>query len=234
VHVTDYIPSSDNPFVGERIEATGGRDVEGLGMGINRRDVLLQFALAASGSIAARLVRAGALNDGDLRGPVARSALSASQRDMVAVLAELIIPDTDTPGAGKAGVPTFIEHIVTSWYLPAERAIFVAGLAELDADCVKRFGLGFADCSDEQRSDALSASEAASIAFRNAEKNPAMGIQGEPDADSPFFHKLKELTVLGYYTSEVGSTTELNYNPIPGRFDGDVDFEAVGGRQWSS
>jgi hypothetical protein len=203
-------------------------------MSINRRDVLLQFALAASGSVAARLVQAGALDGDELRRPVARSALSTSQRDMVAALADLIIPDTDTPGAGKAGVPAFIDHIVTTWYSPAERAIFITGLADLDADCTKRFGRGFGACSDAQRTVALSASEAVSIAFRNAEKNPAMGIQGEPDAKSPFFHKLKELTVLGYYTSEVGSTTELNYNHVPGRFDGDVDFEAIGGRQWSS
>jgi hypothetical protein len=57
-------------------------------------------------------------------------------------------------------------------------------------------------------------------------------IREAPDEQSPFFYKLKLLTVLGYYTSEVGATQELSYNPVPGRYEGDVDFDKVG-RQWS-
>lgn len=203
-------------------------------MSISRRDVLLQFALAASSGIASRLVQAGALEGGALHRSSGRSALTAPQRAMVAQLAELIIPDTDTPGAGKAGVPAFIDHILTSWYTPEERRIFIAGLNDVEADCAKRFGRTFAACNTSQRVEVLSAAEAASIEIRNADQHPGMGVQDEPDAATPFFYKLKELTVLGYYTSEIGSTTELNYNPVPGRFDGDVDFEAIGGRQWSS
>ena len=52
------------------------------------------------------------------------------------------------------------------------------------------------------------------------------------DQHAPFFNKIKELTVLGYYTSEVGATRELAYNPVPGKFDGDYDYAKVG-RQWS-
>ena len=203
-------------------------------MGISRRDVLMQFALAASSPIAARLVSAGAMNSGDMHGPTKHSVLNASQRKMVATLADMIIPPTDTPGAIQAGVPEFIEHIVNDWYTQHERQIFLAGLIELDADCISRFGRPFEASAIAQRVDALSVAEARSIAFRNAQANPSMGIQEETETSSPFFYKLKELTVLGYYTSELGATTELHYNPVPGRFDGDVDFTAMGGRQWST
>ena len=201
---------------------------------MNRRDVLVNFALAASGSVAARLVRAGALDAPTLPSHARRSALSAPQRVMIDILADLVIPETDTPGAIQAGVPEFIDQIVSTWYTPQERHIFLEGLTELDADCVKRFGRSFAASAASHQSDALSASEARSEAFRNAQGNPVKGNQDEPDSDSPFFYKLKELTVLGYYTSAVGSTTELNYNPVPGHFDGDIEFNSAGGRQWSS
>jgi hypothetical protein len=49
----------------------------------------------------------------------------------------------------------------------------------------------------------------------------------------PFFHTMKELTLLGYYTSQIGATQELKYAPVPGRFDGCVPFATVG-RAWST
>jgi hypothetical protein len=62
---------------------------------------------------------------------------------------------------------------------------------------------------------------------------PGDGILHVSDEKSPFFFKLKQLTVLGYYTSEVGGTKELSYNPVPGSYEGDYDFDKVG-HQWSS
>ena len=52
------------------------------------------------------------------------------------------------------------------------------------------------------------------------------------DARAPFFVMIKDLTVIGYFSSESGATQELRYNPVPGRFNGDVPFSEVG-RRWS-
>jgi hypothetical protein len=49
----------------------------------------------------------------------------------------------------------------------------------------------------------------------------------------PFYVKLKELTVLGYYTSELAAQSELVYLPVPGRYDGDFLFAEIG-RQWTT
>jgi hypothetical protein len=186
-----------------------------------RRELLMQLAMTAGAS---------------LFGPPAlgaarfQSQLTESQRAMVAQLAELIIPTTDTPGAIAAGVPAFIDHIVSTWCTPKERAIFAAGLTALDAFCQAQYGCAFTACDARQRELALADAEQRARGYRS----PAGGsIFSDTDEDAPFFYKLKQLTVLGYYTSEVGGTQELRYEPVPGRYDGDVDFNEIG-REWSA
>ena len=212
---------------------------------LNRRDVLAHLTLAASGVLGWRLAHAahsmaGMPNVAAAEGAAAPllaapepSLLNDAQRAMVRQLTEMIIPQTDTPGAIQAGVPGFVDHIVSSYYTEQERRIFIEGLVALDQHCQSHYGKAFLDSGAQQQADALEAAEQASAGYREPGTNASMGIQGEPDQASPFFYKLKEMTVLGYYTSEVGATTELHYNPVPGRYDGEVSFAATGGRQWS-
>ena len=187
------------------------------------------MALIAGGSLASGFAQA-ALRGEALHVPAAKSVLSVSQRKMTEQLAELIIPRTDTPGAIDAGVPVFIDQIVSSWYTPTEQRIFLEGLASLDASCQQQWGKPFTACDTQQQTHVLEQAEAASASYM--QKASSAHIRDTPDEQSPFFHKLKLLTVLGYYTSEVGSQQELSYNPVPGKYVGDIDFDKVG-RQWS-
>jgi hypothetical protein len=195
---------------------------------MNRREVLARVALVTGGSLASSFAQA-ALRGTFLHMPPPQSAFSDEQRRMVALLAELIIPRTETPGAIDAGVPVFIDQIVSSWYTPVERGIFIEGLASLDSFCTDAWGRRFLACDLERQIQALAHADESA---RQYKQKPASRIREAPDEHSPFFYKLKLLTVLGYYTSEVGATQELSYNPVPGRYDGDVDFDKVG-RQWS-
>ena len=156
--------------------------------------------------------------------------LSGVQRAMCTQLSELIIPTTDTPGAIAAGVPDFIEMMVSDWYTPAEREIFLTGLSSLEEDCFSRHSKNFLDIDEEKQIAALSRQE--DLAARYIKADEGFCLMPKEDEKAPFFDKLKELVVVGYYQSEVGATQELSYNPMPMEYrDIPVTLET---RQWSS
>lgn len=161
----------------------------------------------------------------------AHAVFDEPARKMVAVLAELIIPKTDTPGAIEAGAPAFIEMMVGDWFYASERKIFFDGLASLDEFCNQQYQKKFMSCDETQRIEALKDAEKKAATYKS--DAPMFDIsQKFVDKNTPFFTKLKELTVVGYFTSEVGSKQALSYNPMPMRYDGDYDF-AETGREWS-
>ena len=82
---------------------------------MNRREMLLTTARTL-GVCSSATMLLGALSSADSEGAPAKSVLITDQRELVDVLAELIIPPTDTPGAIEAGVPDFIDMIVSDWY----------------------------------------------------------------------------------------------------------------------
>jgi len=162
-----------------------------------------------------------------------RTVLQGRQPEMVSVLAEMIVPETDTPGAIEAGVPAFIGMMVADWYTDAERTIFLDGLAELDAFCGGAYSSDFLGCSAEQRTAALAdAEKKASDYVSPLPPGFLAGMAKLIDERTPFFAKIKELAVVGYLSSEIGARQELFYNPMPMRYDGDYDYARTG-RQWS-
>ena len=193
---------------------------------IDRRDALRRVALILGGALSAPAV-AGFLAGcerrdaagGDDAGFTPR-ALTSAHAQLVALVAEHIIPTTDTPGARAAGAPGFIDMMLADSYAPADRSHFVTGLADLDARAVNRHGRPFARCDDR---DQLALLE---IVDREAFAPRAAG------APTHWFRTMKELTLLAYYTSEIGATKELRYVQVPGRFEGCVPFARVG-RTWA-
>lgn len=133
----------------------------------------------------------------------------ANQSETVATIAELIIPETDTPGARAAGVGEFIELIAAEWYDPDERERFLEGLAGVDARSRTTFGSDFNTLAPAQQAALLHGLDAEVAALRESGGDP-----GEH-----FFQQVKWLTLYGYYTSEVGLTQELHYVTVPGRYD---------------
>ena len=177
-------------------------------------------------------------------------------------VADTIIPETTTPGAKAAKVGAFIALIVTDSYQPNDQTIFRDGMQRLDAECRTETGVGFMDATPQQRltllerldreqkeyTDARDAARRArtgeeaekkSDAFLPdqrkenapaAEANPAPAITA--DAPTHYFRMVKELTLLGYFTSEIGATQALRYVEAPGRFDPCVPYTA-GERIWA-
>lgn len=198
---------------------------------MDRRQLLIRAAAAFGGALAAPIamaVRAGA----EPGAAITNRVFHEDQRQMTAIIAEMIIPRTDTPGAADAGVPHFIELLVSDWYRDDQRRFFFTGLRDLDNHCRMAFGAGFLACSEAQRAQALESAEANTLGSEAKgvvqPGDPAMWGDQRQDAGARFFNEIKSLTALGYYTSEIGAAAELTYDPVPGAYDGEVSFKDLG------
>jgi hypothetical protein len=190
---------------------------------IDRREALRRTALLLGGVVSAPTLAgmlAGCEASGHEVGGTPR-ALTVDQSDLVATIAEHILPETDTPGAKSAGVHRFIDTMLAEYYSPAARTHFVDGLKDVDARAQRAGAKSFTRARPEQQVAILT--ELDGEAYRQGARPASKG----PEA-VPFFRTMKELTLLGYYTSEVGATKELQYNPVPGRFEGCVPLSRVG------
>lgn len=173
---------------------------------MNRRDMLL--LLAGTAAIPDQLLAIGRTVHEHARAGTLR-AFSPHQNDTVATIAELIIPKTDTPGARDAGVPAFIDGMFADWADDDQRKMFTAGLANVDERSRAMFGKDFIGCSEGQQTQVLTDLDAELARLRDTKS----------DTSKNFFNAMKWLTLMGYYTSEVGATTELHYRVVPGRYE---------------
>jgi hypothetical protein len=188
---------------------------------MNRRTLMKRIALAAGAAywngqtLAVELAKSAATRPDD--GGAARPFPSA-QRETLAALCELIIPQTDTPGAIQAGVPAFVADMYAHWMVTAERKTVLDGLAQLDAAATAAHGRGFAACTPAEQGALLAPVRAAAAGYKSGGFDSRLA-----DPAAPFFYKMRDLVALGYFTSEAGISGELAYVPVPGRWNGDVD-----------
>ena len=154
--------------------------------------------------------------------------LNAHQNDTVVAMIDQIIPETDTPGAKGARVNEFIDLILTEWAFDDERKSFLHGLAGVDKRSNGLFGKNFVDASLAQQFTLLSAMDD-SIAYTRARRRRAGNTIPE-DRDKQlrgeFFKVFKDITVHGYYTSEIGFKQELKLEIIPGAHHGCMPLPA--------
>jgi hypothetical protein len=154
--------------------------------------------------------------------------LSAQQNAVVTTMAELIIPQTSTPGARGAKVNEFIDVILTDWATEEERKAFLAGLAAIDDRATELYGKKFLDCSATQQETLLRALDEQWVAEEYLPKPHRTGYQRRDEQlQGNFFGVFKRLTLHGYYTSEIGFTQELKDVIIPGAYHGCVPLDAT-------
>ena len=148
--------------------------------------------------------------------------LSPHQNDTVIAMIDQILPATDTPGAKGARVNEFIDVILTEWATEEERHRFLDGLANVDKQSNELFGKDFAAASSSQQVTLLRSMDDAAAVIRTEMRRHASNTPPEPDSQlkGDFFIVFKNITLHGYYTSEVAFTKELNLEIIPGAFHG--------------
>ncbi len=147
--------------------------------------------------------------------------LNPRQNATVTTIAELIIPQTDTPGAKAARVNEFIDLILTEWYDEEEKSIFMTGLADVDSRTRDLYGKDFVDCAEKQQVEILQALDD-EVAARDQDARRRRSHPPEKN----FFFMMKQLTLVGYYTSQVGFEQELHGEIIPSRHAACVPLEA--------
>jgi len=125
-------------------------------------------------------------------------------------VAETILPETNTPGAKAAQVGAFIALMVTDTYEPGDQKIFRDGMQQLDAACRTKHNAAFMSATPEQRLALLEEIDREQKAYMDGR------AEGAP---THYFRMMKELTLLGYFTSEIGYTRAMRYVETPGRFD---------------
>jgi hypothetical protein len=198
---------------------------------MNRRDALSRVALLMGGAVIGAdyfLTSCSPQNktaqaDGK-DGATEKFALNQSQTQLLDEVGETILPATKTPGAKAAKVGSFMGVMVRDCYTAADQKIFSDGLTKLDEDCKKNTGKTFLACDAAERTKFLNVLDQEQKAFTKNQRK---------DDPSHYFRMMKELTLLGFFTSETGATQALRYLPVPGRYDGNVPYKK-GDRAWAT
>lgn len=163
-------------------------------------------------------------------------AFTVSDVALLDEIAETILPETSTPGAKAARTGAFIALMVTDAYTPQAQDVFTAGLRQVDEACRHAHDVAFMQASPAQRLavvEALDREQKTAMDARTPERTTRAPAAADP-ADTPahYFRMMKELTLLGYFTSEIGYTKAMRYRESPGRFDPCAPI-APGDKSWA-
>jgi hypothetical protein len=145
-------------------------------------------------------------------------------------IAETILPATKTPGAKAAKVGAFMALMVTDAYAPSEQEIFRAGMQRVDSAMHEQAQVSFMEASPEQRLALLVTLDREAKHSMDAREAKSDKTQTEP---AHYFRMMKELALLGYFTSEIGCMQAQRYVETPGRFEPCVPY-SPGEPSWAS
>jgi Gluconate 2-dehydrogenase subunit 3 len=169
------------------------------------------------------------------------TGFSSDDVSLLNEIADSIIPATDTPGAKAADVGVFIAAAVTDCYDPQYQAAFVAGLRAVELACLGRYGRGFQALTAAERTVLLSEIDGERKwreLWNRGERGlrilarPLVGWMPAPVQTPHYFTMMRDLAVLGYFTSLIGATQALRHSAIPGDYNGALAYRK-GDRAWS-
>lgn len=191
---------------------------------MNRREAIQRVAMLIGGSV----IGANLFLEGCTR-PATKDVATLFEKDTINFLgdlAEAILPETSTPGAKEAGVGEFIPVMIRDCYDPHDQKAFLEGLSEVDKRAKQEFGKKFQELSKEERLQFVNMLDKEAKQFQN-ERGQKQSELPDDAAQLPnhFFHMLKQITLTGFFTSEIGMTRALRYVKIPGRYDGNYPYK---------
>jgi hypothetical protein len=193
---------------------------------MNRREALSRVALILGGTVVGGAVFLEGCQSGADKSAAAAAAdvFDASGISYLDEVAETIIPATSTPGAKAAKVGEFMKTMVTDCYEEKDQKVFKEGIAKIEEASNKKFNKGFIAATPEQRKELLTEIDKEAKAY---------GASKKPEDPNHYFRLMKELTLLGYFTSEPGATKALRYVAVPGRYEGCIPYKK-GDKAWAT
>ena len=180
---------------------------------ISRREAIRRAALLAGVALSPELLAFVSR----AQTTAAKSYLTAAQAAVAGAAADRILPRTDTPGATDVGVPAFLDRFYGELLSPQDQKLFVSDLDEIETAAMAAHGASFATLATAQQDAVL--------------RGVASSQQGR---DQSSFALLRSTTILGYFTSEQVGKNVLQYDPVPGAYDGCVPIDQVGRRNWTA
>ena len=173
---------------------------------MNRREVIRRSALTALGLSFTPSVLLSLESCSERRTTSGKPKyLNEEQYDVLWVIAERILPRTETPGADDAGVAGFVDLLYGEFFSEEDLHIYEQGLKDFIASCKEINGKSFLDLSEKQQTDYLT----------------ELDQKGEEEV---FFSSIRKIMLWAFFTSEVGMKS-MNYLPIPGRFNGCITID---------
>jgi gluconate 2-dehydrogenase gamma chain len=197
---------------------------------MDRREALRRTAMLLGGAVSAPAIM-GVLNGCTAKPTIdwKPEFLSLDQGATITRIADIIIPATDTPGAKEVGIPAFIDKMLKDCYSKEEQQRFLDGLKEFDARADKELGDPFNELDAEDQTSFVMTTHKEAVEKFSASR------YARPAVPKPFMLMVKELTLLGYFTSEIGATKVLQYQAVPGAYKGCIPLsEAGNGKTWAT
>ena len=189
---------------------------------LSRREAIKRVS-AMFGGVA--LVGHAALLDprGSVHGATLEPVVSPTDVALLDEVADTMLPETSTPGAKAAGVGPFMALMVEDVYDPEEQQIFAKGLVTLERECSEMNGHSFMAASADERLSLLKRLDREQFDYMQARAD---------DEPVHYFRMMKELALLGYFTSEIGYKKAMRFAETPGRFEPCIPY-APGDKAWA-
>lgn len=192
---------------------------------MNRREALKNFTLLLGAGFSITTLGIAGCQSGPEQGK--ETVFNEEHENILAEIADTIIPDTDTPGAKKAGVGPFIVMMLNDCYPESTKKVVIEGVNGVEKRSKSDYKKSFVSLSLEDRENLLKEMEE-----EVKDKNEALKPESK-EVSLQFFKLVRDLTLFGYFTSEIGATQALSYVAIPGRYEECTTLEK-GQKAWAT
>ena len=203
---------------------------------MNRRDLLKQIAVLTGGVV----IGGEVFLTGCKSGPATEAGFTEANIALLDEIGETILPATSSPGAKAAKIGQFMRTIVNDCYEEKDQKIFTEGLSKLQEACKKSKSKYFMECSPEERQEFLVTLDKEARDHQKKKSDfdkQQQEIQQKEQTDkgekdpvkeempTHYFTMMKQLTLWGFFTSKEGMMQALRYVPVPGKYEGCIDYK---------